>query len=774
VTFQLETLGALRLVAADGRVVQAQRRRLAILALLAAAGARGVTRDRLVGDLWPETSDERARHALNQLLYGIRQTVGDDALRGIDPVALDPSIVDSDVHRFERALAEGNLAQAASHYRGPFLDGFYLPDASEFERRVEEIRVRLAAAHVATLEQLATQAEHRGDAAEGVARRQSLAELDRLDARRAAALMRARVKAGDSAGALAYARMYEALVREELDVPVDPAVGALANEIREAVAARAAGAPPRSPVPEDAASAERASGGEPNTTRAPDGPVVVAGAASPGRAHRVLAYGVAALALIGVSFGVRQATSGRSASAAPTAPSPPSIAVLPLRNLGSDPADASVADGMTEALTAVLSRGGDLRVIPSSWVLALQERRMNVRQIAETLEVAYVLEGGVQKEGSRLRMQLRLVDSRDGSTRWSETYDRQMDDVFAVQDDIARSVTRELGIRLAAGASPPPRGRRHTPSIRAYEWYLRSMDPTLTRTRAGRSRIIAYLDSAVAADSSFADAYAGLAGWYLNQAGDAPGDAPQVFARAAQAARRAVALDDSSAAAHAALGWTRQNARDWSGAEASLKRAIALDPNVRRGHEGLARLYLWTGRRAEQLAEARLGVEVDPFSHSAVRELALALAMNGRCDEALELLAPLKTLTPPARVAGVIRGQCFAAKGMWPEAIAELQWAGEDGEARASLALYGYALARGGHVAEAGQILSDLISGRKYSHGAFGIATVYAGLEKYDEALAWFAKAADEGSVRVYLMGPLFEEVRRDPRFAEVKRHMKL
>jgi TolB-like protein/DNA-binding SARP family transcriptional activator len=770
VAYFLETLGGLRLVAGDGRAMPAQRRRLALLALLASAGERGLTRDRLVGDLWPDVSDDRAKHALNQLLYGIRQSLGDGAIRGVDPLALDPSVVDSDVQRFARALATDATAEAAANYRGPFLEGFYLPDAPAFERRAEEIRAQLAAAYADAVERLASDAEARGAAPEAVKWRRTLAKLDRLDARRATALMRALARAGDSAGALAHGRTYETLVREELDAPPDPSVVALANEIRESMAARVeapvVAAGPRVLEGETASETAGVDDGAltESSTRGLDG-------APARRARRVLIGGAAAVAVAIAAYGVRWTTSRTPDAAAAT--SPPSIVVLPLRNLDTVPGAGTLADGMTEALTGVLSRAGDLRVIPGSWVLALQDRGMDARQVAETLHAAYVLEGGVQREGTRLRLQLRLLDSRDGSTRWSETYDRQMDDVFAVEDDIARSVTRQLGLHLAAAGSGA-HVRRHQPSIRAYEWYLRSRDPALMRSAAGRNGTVAYLDSAIAADSGFAEAYAALAGAYLQQAGDAPDDAHEAFARALRAAKRAVALDDSSAEAHAALGWARQSEHDWSGAEASLRHAIVLNPNVSRGHEGLARLYLWTGRRTEQLAEAQKGVDIDPFSHSAVRELALALAMNGRCDEALERLAPLKTLTPPARVAGVIRGQCYAAKRMWPEAIAELRWAGEGKDARASLAFLGYALARGGHEAEARQILDDLLAGRKYSHGAFGIATVYAGFGNDDEALAWFAKAADEGSVRVYLMGPLFDEIRRDPRFTEVKRRLGL
>jgi predicted Zn-dependent protease len=142
--------------------------------------------------------------------------------------------------------------------------------------------------------------------------------------------------------------------------------------------------------------------------------------------------------------------------------------------------------------------------------------------------------------------------------------------------------------------------------------------------------------------------------------------------------------------------------------------------------------------------------------------------MNRRCDEALELLRPLKDLTPPASVAGVVRGQCYVQKQMWPEAIAELRWAMETSEARSALAFLGYALARGGRRAEAQGILADLLAGRKHSHGAFGIAVVYAGLRDHDRAFAWLGRAMEEGSVRQWIMDPLFHDLHRDPRFDRI------
>ena len=472
---------------------------------------------------------------------------------------------------------------------------------------------------------------------------------------------------------------------------------------------------------------------------------------------------LAAMSAAVVALGVQAARRPPESAAAPASP-PPSLAVLPLSNLSAAEEDAPLADGMTEELIAMLGREGALRVVASTSVRALQGRQLEARQIAESLRVTHLLEGALQKVGTRLRMQLRLVDAREGSTRWSATYDREIGDVFAVQDEIARAVAGELDVRLGAGQARSAR-RRPTPSIAAYEWYLRGVQAARSRGAGGRLQAVEYLQRAIAADSGFAAAYARLVWLYMNEGGDQPGDHWTWYRRAESAATKAVALDGELADAHSALGWSRLTNRDWAGAEAALTRAVALDPAAYRAYEGLARLYMLTGRPGEQLAAAQRGMDLDPYSIQAARELALAYNMNDRCDETLELLRPLMELDPPARVAGVIRGQCFARKEMWPEAIAEFRWAGVPGGARAAHGFLGYALARGGQEEEARRILSDLLEGRAHSHGAFGIALVYTGLRDYDRAFVWLEKAIEENSYRDYIMDPLFHDLHRDPRF---------
>jgi tetratricopeptide (TPR) repeat protein len=425
---------------------------------------------------------------------------------------------------------------------------------------------------------------------------------------------------------------------------------------------------------------------------------------------------------------------------------------------------------MTEVLIGTLSKNPNLRVMGSTSAFAFKGTHLSESQIADSLHVSNILEGSLQRVGTHLRMQLRLV-ARDGSTRWSQVYDRQMADVFAVQDDISRAVGSELGLRLRGSGDFNTTRRRYTPSIDAYEWYVRGMDITLLRSRSGVERSMEYFQRAIATDPKFAAAYAGLVHIYLQFSSNTKArDQREWIGRAKQTALKAVALDDSLADAHAALGWAQFADGDYSGSEASFKKAMSLNPAAPRAHEGLARLYMITGRPSEQLDEARAGVNVDPFSHAAIRELALALHMNGRCDEALEVLKPLKSLTPPAAVAGIVSGQCYETMGKWSEAIAEYQWAMKIATPAAGSAFLAHALARAGRTDEAKHILSQLLLRQKDSKGAFGIAVVYTGLRDYDKAFEWLSKAVDERSANAYIEEPMFADLHADPRYAEFQK----
>jgi serine/threonine-protein kinase len=224
--FRLATFGGLVLTDPAGNAVISQRRRLALLALLASAGERGLTRDKILGCLWSESTADNARHALEQLLYSIRRQVPEGLLLGTDPLRLNSQVVSADVMEFSRAIAAGDPSRAAELYQGPFLDGFYLAGEPEFEHWVEQQRAKLAGEHAQALRRLATEAHALGRHTAEIDFWRRITSTDPLGERAALGLVRALIEAGDWAGAMRQAREYETRLRAE--VPGAPAAGLVA------------------------------------------------------------------------------------------------------------------------------------------------------------------------------------------------------------------------------------------------------------------------------------------------------------------------------------------------------------------------------------------------------------------------------------------------------------------------------------------------------------------------------------------------------------------
>ncbi len=452
----------------------------------------------------------------------------------------------------------------------------------------------------------------------------------------------------------------------------------------------------------------------------------------------------------------------------------PSIAVLPLANLGSDSSDAALATGMTEALIATLAIASDVRVIASTSVAGFKGSKIDVRKIADSLAVSNILEGGLQKIGSRLHLQVRLVDGKDGATRWSQSYDREFKETFAVQEDIARAVAGELELRF-------DRDRqfvRHRPrSIAAYELYLRGSDPILLRSQSGIWKAQEYFTQAIAVDSAYAAAHAGLAIVYLRRARNAsdPGmPPPKLLALAEAEARKAIALDATVAEGHYSLGRVLEANLSFPAANTAIRRAIALDPSRSVYRRGLLYVQAWSARPEEGLAEARRALETDPLTPYALANIAGGLYGMRRYDEALTQLQSLAAVKPPLQGVSFSIAQVYAKKQMLPEAIAALRPGAEAGDPMFQ-ALLGHMLARSGQREEANRILADLVTRQKRTGaGAFQIAIVHAGLGELDQTFTWLDKAIDDLSIASFIMGPTFDELHRDPRFERFRARLKL
>ena len=771
--YRLETLGTLSLKG-PGEAVHAadqryQPRRLALLAVLASSGGRGRSRDQLLLLFWPDATQRKARHSLDQLLYAIRSALHDSIFAGINPIRLNPDVIESDVADFERDLRDGNLQRAVEGYRGPFLDGFYLSETREFEDWLDGERARLAGNHTDALDRLARAAEHEGDYASTVRWRQKLAETDPLSSRYALALMRALADAGDYSAARHFAERYERIAAKEFGPNRAPEISKFIADLGEYSNARPA--PPRPAVAAATEVVSDAAQVLPVERNRPE----ASASAPPLKTQRLwrgrfsIYLAVAALIVAigaGLSFARTKSRNGTATG------EKSSIAVLPLANLSADPRDAALANGLTDELTAILARTGHVRVIASTSVFGLRGSHLGAREIAESLQVSTVLRGSLQKAGSRMRVQIQMIDGRDGRTRWAETYDRQLADVFAVEDEIASAVARELDVRGGGDIEGGTRGLRHrTTNIAAYDLYLRGRDPVLLRADSTARSGLEYFAGAVALDPNFAAAYAGLAHMYTRLAMSNRPPLPQeeLRRRAEAAARKAISLDDSLADGHAELGLVKSYwLVDLPFAESELVRALALDPGVPRAREFLSVVYLYRGRRLEALNEARRAVVADPLSPTARGNLAQMLYANGRCNEALPLLDSLRALRPELLRVANTRALCYAEQRRWPEAIAAVRDRAQSGGVRA-MGTLGFVLARSGDRKEALEIRTRLLAiARENPAVAQDVAVVSFGLGDWDEAFVQLNRAAGVRVLNYPIMGPTFEPLRRDPRWVPI------
>jgi serine/threonine-protein kinase len=582
---------------------------------------------------------------------------------------------------------------------------------------------------------------------------------------------------GNRGGAIQHAAIHQRLLNEDLDATLPSEVQALAERLRREPAPTASPdqRPTTTPAPAtppvDTTAADAAPAPAPAAPTAP----------APSRGRSARAYIAATLLLIAVAVAAVQWASRPSRGAASPA-RVPTIAVLPLTNLGTDREDAALTDGMTEELIALLARTDGLRVIARTSVFAFRDAQIDVRRIADSLGADHLLEGGLQKSGSRLRVRIRLVDARDGSTRWSQTYDRELRDVFAVQDEIARDVARELGLRFAPAEGAPPH-RQRTTNVAAYELYLRGSDRTLLRNDSAAREGVSYLRQAIALDSTFAAAYAALGRMYARlSAGTDTTDRARYSALAEETARKAISLDDSLAEGHAVIGVRRMAAFDFEAAERHLTRALELDPGMALIHEWMVTLYVWKGRPDDALAHAERALELEPLSPTAHAERARALFFNDRCDEALVELEKLASVRPPLLRAAPIAAQCHAREGNWQTAIAALRPQAERGE-RTAIALLGYMLARAGQRDEARRIATSFLERWRRGEGvAFELALVHAGLGDFDQAFIWLDRSLADRSLvggpgnpgHLMIISPLMDDLRRDPRFEPLRERLGL
>ena len=760
-----------------------QRKAIALLALLAVAGERGLSRDRLMATLWPESDETRARGALKQLVHAIRQQIGaPELLVGAADVRLNAECIRSDVDEFETALRVGDTERAISLYAGPFLDGFHLRDAAEFDRWAEGERTGYARRFAEALETLARTATATGDHVGAVKLWGRLAANAPLDARIAMQLMSSLADAGDQAAALRHGHTYEALVRDELDSPPDPGIAARMATLRAAPAPYGPLSTPDAPVRATmplvpSASAEFAADVPPVVP-----PVDGSSVRSGDRRRRTVLFSVAALVILvsGGAYLLRRSRTdhGREHSAATSARVPvaqPSVGVLPFSNTSGHPEDEHFSDGLTDELIGALGKVNGLKVAGRTSAFALKGRRLGIRAVADTLHVGAVLEGSVRRAGDRLRVSAQLVASANDSVLWAETYDRKLVDIFAVQEEIAQAIVHALRVKL--GGSTAPLVSRRTMDPAAYELYLKGRYFSSRPSREGLDRAISYFEQAITRDSTYSSPYAGLADAHILRvlfAGRSPRDE---LPRARAAAAKALALDGTLGEARAALAhvlfafdW------DWSAAGREYVRAIALDPGSATVRQRYG-IFLLDQRRFDdavvQLIEAR---RIDPLSATVTMTLGRVYVSRLRPDQAVPLLHAALELNPTLAFAHQQLGHAYLQQRKNDAAILAFQRAAElSGSGDSAQLAYAYAVSN--RRKEARVILERLLASSSSRYlPPFAIAMAFAGLGETDPALTWLERGYEERAAYMDMLdvAPAFEPLHADPRYGALLRRMRL
>ena len=493
---RLLTLGGASLVDSGGAVILEQRRRLALLVLIATGRATGVSRDKLVLLLNPDSPTESARHALHQLLYYVRQQAGEDVLLGTDPLRLNPDVLTCDVVDFERAMDAGAFAEAAALYRGPFLDGFHLGDSPEFEELAASERTRLAARHMEALARLAGAAEAAGDIPAALVAWRRLAILDPLDGRIAASLMRALAGSGDRHGAIRHAEIHESLVRAELGADVDAEVAELAMRLRR-------GGGGVRPGPAGQGSAESVPIAVPSVP--PAGAPVSASLPLKRWSMVSGALGAALVIALAAAAGLR-----------PGSDDPPpdrgGVAIMPFRMTGTDSSARWMREGLVELLAIRLGDSGgpgavDARRSIAAWASAggSSDRDPPAAEVldgARRLGAAWMVTGAVIGSGGEIRLVAELIDLGSGRPAARIEARGPVDSILRLVDTVAvRLVSIQGGEdMLRAGVL----GASSVPAVRAY------LEGRAALQRGDWLLAARQFDLALEADSTFASAALGL------------------------------------------------------------------------------------------------------------------------------------------------------------------------------------------------------------------------------------------------------------------------
>jgi len=456
----------------------------------------------------------------------------------------------------------------------------------------------------------------------------------------------------------------------------------------------------------------------------------------------------------------------------------PSIAVLPFTNLSADPEQEYFCDGMAEEIINALTRVEGLRVVARTSCFAFKGKNEDIRGIGRKLNVDHVLEGSVRKAGKRVRITGQLIKISDGYHLWSDKFDRDLEDIFEVQDEISLAIARELKVKLFGGEHEQL-VKRPTDNIEAYNLYLRGRFFWNKRLRPDLFKSVEYFERAVQHDPEFALGHAGLADAHAVLSGYDYSMRKEHQMLAEKSALKAIELDDTLAEAHTALAQVKLNQWKWSDAEREFTKAIELNPRYATAHQWYG-LFLAEMRRFEQSKEhVALARELDPLSLAMIMAQAVVFYIIGQNDRAIDVCREGIELAPDYPTFPMIVGWALVEMGDYSGAIEQLNLVIELSERESSegkdpldvTVFLGRAYALMGEVEKAREILDDCIqeSESKYVPNA-GIAALFISLGDTESSFEWLERSFEDKDdwIPMFSASPVFDSVRSDPRFVSL------
>ncbi len=739
----LTTMGSVGLSDAVGvrspHPLLTQPKRLALLMYLA-VGRPGslVFRDTILSLLWPEHDEAHARRSLRQTLYHLRKELGGGVIVGGQRgLGVDPDRLWCDAVAFERAVVEDRLEAAVELYGGEFMPGFHAGGGAECERWLDETRDRLRRKAVAAASALAHQSEAEGDHERAIEYSRWVVDVVPCDERAGRTLIRLLAGGGDRAGAVTEYEALAARLGREMELEPDTDTSALVAAVR-------AGAVPRP---------DREAHPRPDTAAPETGDP---GSGHPGSGHPGSGY----------------PGSGHPGSGHPEARAH-SLAVLPFAGLTGADSEEWFAQGLTEMLITELARRTPLAVVSRTSTQRYRGGEQSMADIAKELGVDRVVEGTVLQSGDRLRATAQLLVTPPERHVWADSFERSMDDPLSTQAELAGVIAQAVEAALARTAPD----RTGSASAGARDAYFRGRCQFVRMTPAGMLEAIRQFQESIRLDPGFAPAHAALAYAYGGLARTARIAPREAYGQARRRAERALMLDPQSAEAHIAMGVCATVLdRDWPLAERHFERGLHRAPDLPESYWVYSYYLCVMGRYDEARRAARRGRELDPIAPTIWLNEVLTLAAGQHADEALVIATEFGAFHPDSSASAFALGVAMEVSGDHHGAAASFARAVELGGGPHSVAARAHNLAGAGHPEEARRLLDQLRS----ADGAYvpptSLARIHAALGESEEAFRCLDRAdAMRDDWLLLLDGwPRFEGIRNDPRFAALRRRIRL